>query len=330
MATVPDAVLVRTSPSRSGRAIRGRLSKLGGKPYVSDEFVVYTQDDPSIRQTDHPHLLRKTEYPAAEALRLLYAEGRISYAAVVLHRRAASEWARETVVAIMSADPSARRFDNAGSEPGAAAAASGAAGSGSGASQSAPAPPPIPPPPPPPCLPLSAPAAAAKEPAGGGQGAMSGGEAAARRDEIAADALFASLCHWAREWDTYSAVSESRLVAAVRAILELYDKDHPARKSIANAMQSLFSARRHPGMPYDSTDVERAVRDVVHKDRLAHRDIRCPESADASSKAPTFTGTCRRRGISPMHAFRRILRRPDWDVLKAGRVPLAPEPPPLP
>ena len=91
VATVPDAVLVRTSPSRSGRAIRGRLSKLGGKPYVSDEFVVYTQDGPSIRQTDHPHLLRKTGYSAAEALRLLYAEGKISYAAVVLHRRAASE-----------------------------------------------------------------------------------------------------------------------------------------------------------------------------------------------------------------------------------------------
>ena len=159
---------------------------------------------------------------------------------------------------------------------------------------------------------------------------MSGEEAAARRDEVAADALFASLCHWAGEWGTYSAVPESRLVAAVRAVLGLYDKDRPARKFIANAMPSLFSARWHPEMPYDSTDIERAVRSVVHTDRLAHRDIRCPESADASSKAPAFTATCRRRGISPMHAFRRILRKPDWDVFKAGRVPPALEPPPLP
>ena len=324
MATVPDAVLVRTSPNRSGKAIRGRLSKLEGKPYVSDEFVVYTKDDPSIRQTDHPHLLRKTEHFAAEALRLLYAEGRIEYAAVVLHRRAASKWARSVVDDIMSADPTARRFDGTGTEPCAAGAASGAAGSESGASESSPLPPP-PPIPPLPSLTLSAPAAG-----GGGQGAMTDREAAVRRDEIAADALFASLSHWARRWDTYSAESESRLLAAVRAVLGLYDESHPARKSITNAMPSFFSARRYRKMPYDSTDVERAVRDVVHADRLAHRDIRCPESADASSKAPTFTGTCRRRGISPLHAFRKILRDPNWNILEAGRAPPAPEPPPLP
>ena len=376
VAATPDAVLIRVSPNRSAKSINERLSKLVGKPYVSDEFVGYARDGTPIRQSDHPHLLRKTEYPAAEALRVLYGEDEITYSAVILHRQAASEWARDVVGMIMAADPAARRVGDSRPAPDAAAAAAAAAtamaeaveaaakGESSSFSASFPGLRPLPPFPPPPCLSLPAPSAspqpvehrpdrrappalappalappalpapalAAPAPSASNDGPRPGadGEAAARRNEIAADALFASICHWIKFWDTASAGTELRLWAAVRVALSFYAEGHPARKSIENAMPALFAALRLEGMPFDSTLVERAVRDVVHPERLAHRHIRCAAAAEASSKGPTFTGTCRRNGISPMRAFRRIMRNPEWNIFGMDRPPPPPVQAPAP
>lgn len=304
VATVPDAVMVCVSPSRSKEAIRTKLAKMAGRSYVSDEYVVHARDDPDIRQTDHPHLLRKTEFPAAEAVRVLVSGGWITYTAVILHRRLASKWAEAVVAAVMDRDPTARRYGDP--EPAPAAAAEEAAEG--------------PPPPFPqiPLLPMSEGPSSSSAPSDA-EAPSTREEAAVRRDEIAADALFSGICHWAKFWDTASVRSESHLKSAVGMALDLYGEDHPARKAITNAMPSLFTAYKHKGMPMDSTDVERGVRDVVHPDRRAHRDVRCPEAAEASSKAPSFTGTCRRNGISPMRAFRKILRDPNWNIFEEAR-----------
>lgn len=303
LATVPDAIMVRVSQSRSKEAIRTKLARMDGKPYVSDEYVVHARDDPDMRQTDHPHLLRKTEYPAAEAVRVLVGGGWITYTGIILHRRRASKWAEAVVAAVMDRDPTARRYGDP--EPAPAAA------------EAAPAEGPPPPFPQIPLLPMSEEPSASASP--DAEAPSTREEAAVRRDEIAADALFSCICHWAKFWDTASARSESHLKSAVVTVLGLYGEDHPARKAITNAMPSLFTAYKHKGMKMDSTDVERGVRDVVHPDRRAHRDVRCPEAAEASSKAPSFTGTCRRNGISPMRAFRKILRDPKWNIFEEAR-----------
>ena len=170
-----------------------------------------------------------------------------------------------------------------------------------------------------PALPMPAPSASGDGPR---QGAEE--ESAVRRNEIVADALFASICHWAKFWDTASAETELRLWTAVSVALSFYPKGHPARKAIENAAPAIFAALRMKGMPFDSTLVERAVRDVVQPERLAHRHIRCAAAAEASSKGPTFTGSCRRNGISPMHAFRRILHNPEWSIFETDRPPPVP------
>ena len=87
-------------------------------------------------------------------------------------------------------------------------------------------------------------------------------------------------------------------------------------------------ARRRAGAgnAVDSTNAERAVRDAVHPERLAHRHVRCPASAEALSKAPSFTGTCRRREISPMHAFRMMLGGPGRSIIGNDRPPPEPQP----
>ena len=335
---VPDAVLILVSPNRSAASIDAMLPGLKGIAYVSDEFAVYVRDGPDIRQTDHPHLLRKAELRAAESLGALIAAGWILYAAVVKHRRDAFEWGRRVVDGIMHADPSARRRSDRGGgecEPSAmrlkvvdtgrpgmleAVEIGGGAGGeeeiGEGGEGAAP----LPPFPPMPHLPLS-------EPAGrDAQNSMSDGEAAARRNDIAADAAIAAVLHWSAEWDTASIETETRLAAALRMPLGLYDEDHPVRKSFERAMPCMHSAYRHEGMPLDSTLAERAVRDAVHPDRIAHRDYRCVESAVAASRSTSFNGTCRRRGISPLHAFAKILRNPDWNIFEEDRPP--PQPPP--
>ena len=94
-------------------------------------------------------------------------------------------------------------------------------------------------------------------------------------------------------------------------------------------MPALFAALRLEGMPFDSTLVERAVRDVVHPERLAHRRIRCAAAAEASSRRSTSAGTCRRNGISPMHAFRRIMRNPEWNIFDLDRPPPVQSPVPV-
>ena len=187
--------------------------------------------------------------------------------------------------------------------------------------------PPLRPPPIPipqiPHLPLSTP----PEPAADGPGIMTCEEAAVRRNEIAADAMFSGICHWVKFWDTASPATEASLRAVTLGALDrFYGKDHPARKSIERAKMSLFTALRHPKMPFNTTDIERAVRDVVHPERQAHRHIRCPEAADASSKATSFTGTCMRNGLSPMQAFRELLHDPEWSIFERDRPP--PKPPP--
>ena len=334
VATVHDAVMVRVSPDRSGKSIRERMQRLDGKPYGSDEYTVYANDKGTeIRQTDHPHLLRKTEYYAAEAMALLHAAERIAYKAVILHRRRSSEWARKAVGDIMNADPSATRFDGSVSTAAAAAAAAAAKAADGDDASALLGPgscPPAPPIPPMPYLPLSAPPVPdAAAGGGGGPDPMDDEEASARRNEIAGDALFSGICHWIKFWDTASPETERRLQALVRLVIEHhYREGHPARKAVENAMDALFKALRIRGMKFDTTDVERAVRDVIHRERRAHKHIRCQEAADASSKAPSFTGSCRRNGISPMLAFRKILRDPEWSMFEEDRPPPPPQPPP--
>ena len=341
LAAVPDAVLVLVAPSRSARYIKALSGKLKGIRYVSDEFTVYARDGPDLRQTDHPHLLRKSELAAAESYLTLIDAGAITHTNVVRHRRAAFEWGRRVVGIVMGADPSARLRGGEKKKkeeeepkrivlkavdtgrPGILEAvevedgdekAEGEIGAEEGGVVE-----PLPPFPPMPHLPLSG-------PAGGGPGSLSDKEAAARRNEIAADAAISAILHWSAKWDTAAIKSELRLQDALRLPLGLYGEDHPVRKAFENAMPCMFSAYRQPGMPLDSTLVERAVRDAVHPDRTAHKHYRCVESAEAASRSTSFNGTCRRRGISPLLAFKKILRNPRWNIFKEGRPPLPPPP----
>ena len=158
---------------------------------------------------------------------------------------------------------------------------------------------------------------------------MSDEEASVFRNEIAGDALFSSILHWSKFWDVASIESESRLQALVRTVIERhYAEDHPARKSVENALDALFRAFRVRGMPFNTTDIERGVRDVIQPERQAHRHIRCWVAANATSKASSFTGSCRRNGISPMRAFRKILRDPNWSIFKEAADRPPPQPPP--
>ena len=241
----------------------------------------------------------------------------MSYADVVSHRRAASKWSRAVADAGMSADPSARRFDSARPELGAAEAR--AAGSGSDASRST--------------LPLSPISRYCAPPRARWRSRGAGGrprrrraergdrrEAAVRRAEIAADALFAShstrQCTW-----TGRMLGQGRVAALGRGARNDRDLQRVLPRQKAHRQRNAAPRLGAPalGNPARLGRCRAGVMDTVRAGRLAHRGIRSPESADATSKAPTFTGASRRRETSPMHAFRRMLRDPHWSTDEAGR-----------
>ena len=188
IATVSDAVMVHVSSSRSKDAIHTTFTRMAGKSYVSDEYVVHARDDPVMRQIDHPHLLRKTEYPAAGAVRVLVAGGWITYTAVILHRRLALKRAEVAVAEVMDSDPTARRYGDPAPGPAQVAGAAGEL-------------PRLPPFPQIPLLPMSRETSTASS---GAEAPSTRKEAAVSRNEVAADVLFSGICHWAKFWDTNS------------------------------------------------------------------------------------------------------------------------------
>ena len=69
-------------------------------------------------------------------------------------------------------------------------------------------------------------------------------------------------------------------------------------------------------MLFESTEIERSVRDIVVVFKRLHRQIRCEEGADMESIEMSFYATCKKHGIEPSEAVLRMLRDPKWTPFK--------------
>ena len=119
-----------------------------------------------------------------------------------------------------------------------------------------------------------------------------------------------------RKIDTASEDTIALLREKVEGVLELYGEKHPVKTSFTNALATLFMALLVPGMPFETTEVERIVRDIVMVYKRLHRQIQCQEGADHASIEMTFDAMCKKRGIPPPEALLRILRDPTWRPFK--------------
>ena len=125
--------------------------------------------------------------------------------------------------------------------------------------------------------------------------------------------------------DTASAETAAALRERAGGALERHGERHSAKTSFANALSTLFAALPIPGMPFESTEIERSVRGIVVVFKRLHRQIRCEEGADMASIEMSLYATCKKHGIEPPEAVLRMLRDPGWTPFKGP-----PEPPPAP
>ena len=144
-------------------------------------------------------------------------------------------------------------------------------------------------------------------------------------EEIMAFLMLGALFARLGTLDTASAETAAALRERVRGVLERYGEKHPVKTSFTNALFTLFSALSIPSMPFESTEIERNVRDIVVVFKRLHRQIQCEEGADMASIEMSFDSTCKKHGIEPSEAVLRMLRDPKWTPFKGP-----PEPPPPP
>lgn len=137
--------------------------------------------------------------------------------------------------------------------------------------------------------------------------------------------MLVSLYRKIRTIDTASEETIALLRERVAEVLERYGKKHPVKTAFTNALPTLFMALLVQGMPLETTEVERVVRDVVMVFKRLHRQIQCEEGADIASIEMSFYATCKKHGISPADALLMILRNPKWtpfDGPPRGATPL--------
>ena len=142
-------------------------------------------------------------------------------------------------------------------------------------------------------------------------------------EEIMAFLLLGALFTLLGTLDTASAETAAALRERVRGVLERYGEKHPVKTSFTNALSTLFAALSISSMPFESTEIERNVRDIVVVFKRLHRQIQCEEGADMASIETSFYATCKKHGIEPPEAVLRMLRDPRRTPFKGP-----PEPPP--
>ena len=143
-------------------------------------------------------------------------------------------------------------------------------------------------------------------------------------EEIVACLLLGALFARPGTLDTASAETAAALrERAGGGALERHGERHSAKTSFANALSTLFAALPIPGMPFESTEIERSVRGIVVVFKRLHRQIRCEEGADMASIEMSLYATCKKHGIEPPEAVLRMLRDSRWTPFKGP-----PEPPP--
>ena len=130
--------------------------------------------------------------------------------------------------------------------------------------------------------------------------------------EIIAYLMLVSLYRKVRTIDTASEETIALLCERVAEVLERYGEKHAVKTSFINALPTLFMALLVSGMPLETTEVERVVRDVVMVFKRLHRQIQCEEGADIASIEMSLYGTCKKHGTSPADALLSILRNPKW------------------
>ena len=125
--------------------------------------------------------------------------------------------------------------------------------------------------------------------------------------------------------DTASAETAAAPRKRAGGALERHGERHPAKTSFANALSALFAALPIPGMPFESTEIERSVRGIVVAFKRLHRQIQCEEGADMASIETSLYATCKKHGIEQPEAVLRTRRDPRWTPFKGPpEPPLAP------
>ena len=140
-------------------------------------------------------------------------------------------------------------------------------------------------------------------------------------NEIIAYLMLISLYRLIRKLDTASEGTAALLRERVEEILARYGEKHPVKTSFVNALATLFAALSVPGMPFETTEIERVVRDIVMVFKRLHRQIQSQEGADMASIEMSFCATCKMYGIAPSEAILRILRDPEWTPIGAASAP---------
>lgn len=109
----------------------------------------------------------------------------------------------------------------------------------------------------------------------------------------------------------------------MRAIVEMYGKDHRVKKMMLKALPPMFTSLRVPGMPMHTADVENVIRWLFSPFRESRKQVRTLEAMEAASLQLTFIGVCRKNGVDPSEAYQRLLDDPEWDIT------MHPKPPPV-
>ena len=109
----------------------------------------------------------------------------------------------------------------------------------------------------------------------------------------------------------------------MRAIVEMYGKDHRVKKMILRALPRMFTSLRVPGMPMHTADVVNVIRWLFSPFRESRKQVRTLEAMEAASLQLTFIGVCRKNGVDPSEAYQWLLGGPEWDIT------MHPKPPPV-
>ena len=96
----------------------------------------------------------------------------------------------------------------------------------------------------------------------------------------------------------------------MRAIVEMYGKDHRVKKMILGALPRMFTSLRVPGMPMHTADVENVIRWLFSPFRASRKQVRTLEAMESASLQLTFIGVCRKNGVDPSEAYQRLLDEP--------------------
>ena len=146
------------------------------------------------------------------------------------------------------------------------------------------------------------------------------GEAADLLGAVRAYFRFHYLYLFVRCWDTASDEAAAALRALVYAeILPLYGEGkHPAKTAISNALDDMFYALSVPGMPFDSSEIERVFHWLLGPFKRARFQVQSVWGMTTAEESLTFAGMCEINGINPADALDMLAFDPDWFAADSG------------